>query len=349
MMTQNGQTVKIDVSTLTIVKIVGTLLALWVAYLIREVFAYLFIALVFAALIDPLASHFQRRRISRAFAVLVVYLGVLGLVGLITVLLVPPIVSEFGQLVANLGAYTSILVTKFQSFRGILEQFGGSERALQQGIEALQAALSSQGGSIFSTLQGFFGNISALVLVLGLTFYTVVEREAVQSFFLSITPRKYHAYFADILPEVQVKMGAWLRGQVMLSATVGVLVYLGLKIIGVDYALVLAILAGLAEFVPFIGPITSAIPAVFFALASSPFQALVTAAMYIVIQWAENHILVPKIMQKATGINPIVAIVSFLVGAKLGGVVGAILAIPVATAIMVFTQDFFARQEKMNS
>jgi len=136
---------------------------------------------------------------------------------------------------------------------------------------------------------------------------------------------------------VEDKLGAWLRGQIVLSLAIGVITWFVLTILGIPFALPLAILAGFLEIIPTIGPIIAAIPAVIVAFAISPFMGLVVMLAYVGIQVAENNILVPKIMQKAVGLNPVVILVAILIGANLMGIIGALLSIPlVSAAIIIF-------------
>ena len=140
---------------------------------------------------------------------------------------------------------------------------------------------------------------------------------------------------------MQTKIGLWLRGQVILSFIIFCLTFLCLYILGVRYALVLALLAGLTEYIPYFGPFLGAIPAVFLAFTQSPVLALFVALIYYLIQLVENNIIVPKLMQKVVGLNPIVSIIVILTGYKIAGVLGAILAVPVSTAVGVFLRDLF--------
>jgi predicted PurR-regulated permease PerM len=344
-MPEKLENVKLEISSLTILKIVGTLLALWVAYSIREVFAIFFVALVLSALISPLAANLEQRKIPRGLAVLIIYVGLVALIVIALVGLIPPIINESGQLIGNSVHLVKYVYSQVESWP-ILGSALSDVDSVQNGLQALQSGLTKGVPGIFSTLQDFVGGFAAFVLVLALTYYLVVEESAFWRFFKSITPHRYHTYVGDLLMEVQRKMGMWLRGQLVLAFTIGFCVYIGLRILGVPYALVLAFFAGLMEFIPYIGPIVSAVPAILIAMSGSVFQGVLVVLMYMVVQWCENHLLVPTIMRRAIGINPIVSILALLIGAKLGGIVGAVLAIPVATAIMVFTQDFFAREEK---
>lgn len=140
------------------------------------------------------------------------------------------------------------------------------------------------------------------------------------------------------------RMGSWLRGELVLMFSIAILTYFALLLLGVPYALVLAIIAGILEIIPFIGPLLSGVPAVILALSISPIHAVLTALSYVVIQSVEGNVLVPKIMQKATGINPIISLLAVLIGWRLGGIVGAILSIPLANAISVFMEEVFRGQ-----
>ncbi|MEI7741491.1 MAG: AI-2E family transporter [bacterium] len=332
----------IDISFVAILKVVGVILGLYIVYLIREVFALFFVSLVLSALINPLADWCAAKKVSRAVAVLATYIVLIGALAAIIVGIIPPISREFGQLMANSGDYMKAAFTQYGFLGSAIEQLGVAD-VLKTGFSSLQG--SESGGGLFGTIQGVFAGIAAFTLVLALTFYMVVEDAALRRFFLSVTPHQYHEYFSVILPQVQKKLGAWLRGQLILASMVAIAVFIGLSLIGIKYALVLALLAGFAEFIPYVGPIVGAIPAVFLAFAQSPVIGFVVLVMYMVIQWTQNHIMVPKVMQKAIGINPIVSIMAFLVGAKVGGIVGVVLAIPISAAVLVFTQDFFAREE----
>jgi predicted PurR-regulated permease PerM len=161
----------------------------------------------------------------------------------------------------------------------------------------------------------------------------------------SVVPIRHQPYIMQLINRMQKKIGMWLRGQLILSLIIFALTYIGLLILGVKYALVLALIAGLTEFIPYLGPLLAAIPAVFLAFTQSPMLAVFVAVLYYVIQLTENNILVPKIMQKAVGLNPIVSIAVLLIGFQLAGVVGAILSIPVATAASVFFKDVLDGKE----
>jgi predicted PurR-regulated permease PerM len=140
-------------------------------------------------------------------------------------------------------------------------------------------------------------------------------------------------------------MGAWLKGQLILCIIVGLAIFIGLSILGVKYALVLGLIAGFLEIIPYVGPWTSAALAAFIALGQSPMLALFTLILFIVIQETNSNLLVPKIMQKAVGLNPIISILAIIIGAELAGFLGVLFAIPIASALSILLQDFFVNKK----
>jgi predicted PurR-regulated permease PerM len=320
------------ISTLTIIKVIAILLILWFLYLILDVLTIIFASVILAILIDPLADWFEKKKVPRSLAVLLVYLILISLLSLMIALVIPPVISQFHQLIEKLPVYwqkfTETNIGKFiaqQDFKN-----------LKESLESLQANLAR---GIYVTLGGAFGSAFAFFLVLVLTFYIVTQESALQKTVKSLIPDQYLPYLTQLFLKIKQKMNAWFKGQLILCFAVGFLVYVGLLILRVDYALTLGLIAGVTEIIPYIGPVLGAVPAVFIAFGTSPIKALMVIILYIIIQQLENNLLVPKIMQKAVGLNPIVSIIVLIIGGKLGGVVGALLAIPIASALSIFIQD----------
>lgn len=333
----------ISISTATLVKVAVILLLIYLAYLIADILVLLFIALIFASLIDPLADWFAKKRLPRGLAVLAIYVLILGIVVLIFFLLVPLVVTQASQLTANFGAYWQKAVDGASSLKSFTAKFGLWENlrtTLPSTIKGGLGTVQSLVGSLF----GFFGGVLSLGLVLVITFYMVVEEEAFIRALRSLAPSSHQQYLAQLWGRVKKKLGSWLRGQLLLDLIVGILSYIGLLILDVQYALLVGLMAGLFETIPYAGPIFSGIVAVLLAFLQTgdwPKPVLV-ALLFVVIQQLENHVLVPKVMQKTVGLNPIVSIVSLLIGYRLLGLPGAILAIPIATALSVVWTDVLA-------
>lgn len=342
-MSESRQTA-LTFSVTGMMKIVLVLLGFWFFYLIRDVVIIALIALFLAALIDPFADWFEKKHIPRSIAVLVIYVLLFGALSLLVALLVPALRDQIPQLIENLnGVWQRFVVPSLTKFEQLVASFGVTgDLDLRFGLAGPNVDRFLVGA--FSTIRGAIGIVVGFMIMLVMAFYMVVEENALKSFFRKATPAGVHSYLSEMLTRVQGKIGHWLRGQLLLSAIVGTLVFIGLSIVGVPAAVPLAVVAGLAEFVPYIGPVFAAIPAIALAGSESALRGIITAAIYVVIQQLENNLLVPKIMQRAVGLNPIVSIISLLIGARIGGVVGAVLAIPLATAVAVFVTDYLEMQ-----
>ncbi len=332
----------INISTATFFKLLAIFLVIVFLYLIKEVIALIFISLILASAFDPWVDWFQKHKIPRGLAIIIIYVILISIVSTVIILIVPPITKEVGQIAKNFPFYYEKVIQGYNYFRGVTPNNVQTE--LQSSLDTLSASLPGAITNVFSTIFSFFGGIISFFLILVITFYFTVEEEGLRSFIKSISPARYQPYLSQLMSRIQKKMGLWLRGQLILSLIIFALVFIGLSILGVQYALLLALIAGIFEIVPFIGPVLAAIPAVFFGFLQSPLMGILVIGLYLVIQQLENHVIVPKVMSKSVGLNPLVVIVVILVGAKLGGVVGALLSIPVATAISVYLGDFFEKK-----
>ena len=332
----------INISTGTIMKLLIFFLIISFLYLIKEVILLIFVALILASAFDPWVDWFQSKKIPRGLAILVIYIVLVSVVSLVFVLMVPPISKEISQLSENVPLYYEKVVNGFNAFQGKTEINAQSQ--LQQGLSNIGENLPSTISNVFSTIFDVFGGIFSVLLVLVLTFYFTVQEEAMKHSIRSLTPSRFQPYLLRLYGRIQLKMGQWLRGQLILSAVIFTLTFIGLTILGVNYALVLAFVAGLFEIIPFIGPWLAAVPAIFFGFLQSPIMGVSVIILYIIIQELENHLIVPKVMSKAVGLNPLIVIIVILIGARLSGITGALIAVPVATAISVFLKDFMERR-----
>lgn len=345
-MENQEKNVTISFSTSAIFKVLLILAAVAVLYLLRDVVLILLVAIVLATALNPWVSALQRRKVPRILATIFIYLVFLGAFVLVIVLLIPPIAKEVSDIANNFPAYYNRVVSDFQRFREFSVQ-QNILKNLETALKSLQANIGQTTAGAFSALVSVFGGFFSFIVILVITFYALLEENALKQFFRSVTPLKYQPYVFQLMNRAQERLRLWLKGQLILCLIIGVLAYLGLVIFGVKYSLVLGLWAGLTEFIPYLGPFLGAIPAVFIALTTGSFlKGLLVVIWYVVIQQLENHLLVPKVMQKTVGLNPLVVIIAMLIGAKLAGIVGILLAIPLTLIIKVFAEDFFALKEK---
>jgi len=336
----------IDISTSTIVKVLFFVLGLWFVASISDVLFLVFIALVLAAAIDPSITTLERRGIPRGFGLAIIYIVLIAMVSLIVVLLIPLLIAQLEQFARQIPL---LYERAFSAFQSISDTTVIS--SLQRGLETMTNSLASFTSGVFSKVFGFFGGLFAFFGVLVMTFYMTMEEKGMKRIAVDLAPVKYRPYLAQLFHRIEERLGGWLRGQLLLGGIIFVLTFIGLLILRVDFPFVLALIAGVTELVPAVGPFIGAIPAVLVALSGgaltgNPIDAVWVALLYLGIQQLENHIIVPRVMAKTTGLNPVMVIIALLVGAKLGGITGVILAVPTMIIIMTFLEDFLEEREK---
>ncbi len=330
------QTLRID--PWSVVTVLGIFLLIWIIYLVRDIIALLFTALFLAALLNPAARALARKKIPKGVTVLCLYILLFAMAVLVMGLLLPPFLEQSMHLAQSMG-FGAVFSDTLHTLQGVVTQFNVAEN-LRSGVPL--------GGGMFDVIKRFFflfsdifGGIVGLVIVLVMAYYMVVQEEEARGLFYQFVPERYQAISVKILEGVEEKIGHWLLGQLALCFLIGLLYYIGLRVVGVPSALVLAFFGAFTEFIPYLGPILGAIPILLLAFAQSPFTALLAGIVIVIVQQLENHVIVPKIMQRAVGLNPLISIIALLVGANLFGIVGALLSIPVATALSVVVSELY--------
>lgn len=315
-----------------------------VLYLLRDLVLVLLTAIVIASAIEPLTQWFIRYKIPRVIAVIFIYLAlIVTLLGILYFFL-PPLLEDISGLLATVPQYIESITSQRALEGGLLSSqplVGELSQglSLSEVITNLRATLSGVSGGFFQTITLVFGGLFSFILIAVISFYLAVQEKGIENFLRIITPLRHEKYIVSLWKRSQRKIGLWMQGQLLLGLIVGVLVYLGLTILGVKYALFLAVLAAVFELIPLFGPILSAIPAVILGLLDSVTLGFMVLGLYIIIQQFENHLIYPLVVRKVVGVSPIVVIISLVVGAKLAGFLGLLLAVPVAAALMEFADD----------
>jgi len=343
-MEQTNRPINITITTGTIIKIIVLLLGIYFLFLIKDILAILFISLVFSSAFDPWVDWMQNKRIPRSVGILLIYLISFALFSAAIYLIIPPIAEQVGSLSNEFPKYIDKITPSFYSLKNFTVEHGLLD-SIKNTLGSLSDNLQGAAGGIFSTVTGIFGGIVSFFLILIITFYMVVEESAMKKLVASLAPEKNQTYVIGQVNRIQKKIGMWLRGQLVLMLFIAVMDYIGLSILGVKYALVLALLAGVSEIIPYLGPIIGSIPGIFLAFTQSPMLALFAAILYYIVQIVESNILVPKVMEKAVGLHPLISISALLIGIQIGGITGGILSIPVATALNVFVKDIFEQKQ----
>lgn len=339
----------INISTSSVVKVLAILIGLAVLFALRDIIFLLVVAFVIASALNPWVSALQRKKIPRFIAALLIFVIFLGVAGGVMALLVPPLVTEMNGMIQNFPSYVNGLITSFHHFRE-MSNTSGLLTGGNVSISSVQSSLGKIASGIFGSVISLFGGFFSFIIVIVIAFYALLEENAFKRFIRTVLPAKYDKFVFDRMSLAQQRLQQWLRGQLILCLIIGVVSYFGLLVLGIKYSLVLALWAGLTEFIPMVGPTLGAIPAVFIAFTTgSVVKAVLVIVLYFIVQQLENNFLVPKVMEKSTGLNPLVVMISMLVGGKIYGLVGMLLAIPVALMVKVFAEDLFTHKNQGKS
>jgi predicted PurR-regulated permease PerM len=331
---------QISIATNVAIRVILVLLGLWFLYLVGDIVALFLLSVILTATLDPAIDWMAKRKIPRPFGVFIIYVAIVLFVVLLISFLIPPLVSQFKDFAEKLPVYSGALA---DTFTGI-ERYANSYGIQFQSGEFLQNAISNffqSSGQVFSTTASVFSFFISLLVIFALTFYMSVKEDGMNSFLVSLTPKAHKDHVVIVANRIKKKIGRWLGGQLLLMLIIFALDFIALSIFRVPYALILALFAGLLEIVPYLGPIISVALASIVGFFISPVTGLIILGILTVIQQLESHVIAPQLMKKVVGLNPVVVILALLIGAKLGGTLGAILAIPLATSAGVLISDLF--------
>jgi len=335
----------IHISLGTIVKSIVVVLLFYALFILKDLVLVLLMSIVIASAVEPGTQWFTKRKVPRLFAVLIIYfcLAVI-LLGAIFFLLVPLLV-ESSDFLANSSSYfnaNTISNSLSSAFFGTDSITNISNTInLDDLIVQINNIISNVTSNAFGTLATFFGGVISFLLTIILSFYLAVEEDGVSKFLKAITTIKHENYVVSIWKRSQKKIGLWMQGQLVLAIIIGMLVYLGLLILGVPNALLLAMLAAVFEIIPLFGPILASIPAIMIAFVTGGTPlALFVVGLYVIVHQFENQLIYPLVVKKVVGVSPIVSILALAAGWQLAGFTGIILAVPIAAVIIEFFDDF---------
>ncbi len=320
---QNNIPSRVEISHRTIIFTVLFLIGLWLLLQIKEIIYLVFVAFILMSAFKPLVEKLEHFRVPRAMAIFMIYILIVGSLGYVGSSVIPPLISQSIRLGESIPGYIKTVLPLYTL---------DSQTITQQ--------LTPLGQNIFKVTIGLFSNIVSFFTILVISFYLLIERKHLEFFLGGFMGLEGSKRLLLILHKVEERLGAWVRGQLTLAFVIGFATFIGLTLLDIPYVLPLSIIAGILEIVPTIGPIISAIPAILVALTISPIFALIVAALYFLIQQAENHLIVPFVMKTVVGLPPLVTIIALLVGAKLSGIEGALLAVPVVVTVETIIAEY---------
>jgi predicted PurR-regulated permease PerM len=336
----------ISISLGTIVKTIVVILLFAVLFLIKNLILVLLMSIVIASAIEPATAWLAKKGVPRLFAVILVYLLVALSLLAVVFFLVIPLLSESSDFLANFPIYfnantvTNTLTNS--NFLGSKQIVSGITNGLNldQIIGQINTVITSFSSNTFGTVSTVFGGFLSFLLMVVLSFYLSVEVDGIEKFLRAITTIKHERYIISLWKRSQKKIGLWMQGQLILALIIGMLVYLGLLIINVPNALLLATLAAAFEIIPLFGPILASIPAVMIAFVSGGLPlALIVVGLYVIVHQFENQLIYPLVVKKVVGVSPVISILALVAGWELAGFLGLILSVPIAAAIIEFFDD----------
>ena len=335
----------LEISTGSVFRAIILVLFFIFLYILKDVLIVFLFSLIIASAISPFANWLDQKRIPRLWGVLLLFLVVISLMALIASLVIPSISADVDQLVTALPATFEKVSTSLENVQQGAPSYLDFVSEIQNILGVLSSYLQQLSQSAIGLIVGIFGGVVSFIAVLVLSFYLSVTKKGVENFLNSVIPEKYESYVTDLWKRSERKVGLWLQGQLLLALIVGLAVYVGLSLMGIKFALILGLLAFAFEIVPVVGPVLAAIPAIILAFMQGPTMGLWVIVFYVAVQQLENHILVPVVMGKTVGLNPVVVIIALLVGANLAGIAGMIISIPVATVIVEVLDDMAKKKE----
>ena len=345
---------RISITAGTVVTALLVIAGAYAFFLLRNLALLVLTAIIIASAIEPGVAFFIRRSIPRFISALLVYVLVFGSIFSMLYFFFPPIIADTASFLSDAPQYLDTLnaSTPFSGLANSTDFLGsqGGTQSFAKTLLSFQSAFSASSGGVLQLLITFFGGIFSLILVIVLSFYFALQDTGVDDFLRMIMPATHEEYAVDLWKRSQKKIGLWMQGQILLSVIVAVLVYLGLLIIGIPYALLLSVFTAIAEIIPIFGSLIAGTVAVIVGYSTGGVAlGAIVAGLYIVVNQFESNLIYPLIVKKIVGIPPLLVIVALIAGYTLAGFLGAVLSVPVAAVALEFISDFDKRKRRVQN
>jgi predicted PurR-regulated permease PerM len=336
----------ISITTGTIVKTILVLCFFFGLYYLRDLVLIILTSVVIASAIEPMTVWLMKFKLPRVPAVIVIYITAFSLLIGLMGWFFPLVFDDFFRLVNTIPQY--IKSVRFDDYMSsgpasTLDKFKdslASSFSFADFLPTIGNVVEGTSDNVVQTAKYFFGGIINFLLMIVISFYLSVQEKGIENFLRLVTYVKYEKYVIDLWNRSQHKIGLWMQGQILLGLLIGVFVYLGLSILGVKYALALAIFASVFEIIPVFGPILAATPGIIVAFTQGTTLGLMTFGFYVIIQQFENHLIYPLVVRKVIGVPPLLVVLGIIMGLQIAGFWGAILSVPSAAVLMELVSDF---------
>lgn len=330
---------RVEITSKTILFTVGLILLLLFVRNLVDLFINLFIAFILMSALKPSVDWLEKRRFPRSVAAVSVIILSLGVIFLVFYFALPPLVSQSVDFIVYLTQQLFLGIQQIDNQLTLSDLINFPN--LTQQLPNITSILSK-------TFLGIFGNLFNLLSIFFFALYFLLGINQLERLFKRFFTDRQTGFFMETIKSVERQLGMWMRAELVLMLIIGVFSYIGLTLLKVNYALPLAVIAGTLEVFPIVGPIVSAIPAFFVGATASGVLGLAVIALYIVIQQLENNLVVPLVMKKAIGIPPLAVLISLIVGQKVAGFFGIVLAVPFVAAITIILKEVFKFREEVS-
>ena len=333
----------ISITTGTVLKTLGLVVLFLLLFFLRDIVLDVLTAIVIASAIEPPVKGLRKAGVPRILSIVVVYVALLAAFFSISYFFLPLLFQDVAAFISAVPTYIEA-INRSGALDQYTEVFGVSALPPMTASSALASFQSFAGstfiGSSFNSIGNILSSAFSFVIIFVFSFYFAVLETGVDDFLEIIVPKSYKRYALGLWKRVQHKIGLWMQGQLLLGLIMGVLVFLGLTILGVPNALLLAVLAAMFEIIPVFGPALSAIPAIAIAFTAGGLSlGLLTVALYVIAQQFENHLIYPLVVTRVVGVPPLLVILALIIGAELAGFIGIILSVPIAATVQEFVRD----------
>lgn len=334
---------ELTISWETILKVCLTVLVLYILYILKDIIIWFIFALIIAVLFNYLIDFLEKKRIPRSLTTPVLYISIFALAGLFVYKTAPLFLSELEDFSQNLPQHLKRISPLFEQFG--IQVFQSTETL----ITALQTTLSKAQQNIFQALFSIFGGAFSSLFVIFLAFFLSLEKNLPGRLLASFSSKKQQQYFSTIWEKSRQKVSGWFISRLTGALFVALTSYISLELLNIKYAFVISVIAGLLDFIPLIGPLVATALAMLIAALNNWLQAFFVLAVFGLIQILENHLVVPILFQRFVGLPPVLTLLSFAVGARLWGALGAVLTIPLVGVIYEITKDYLKQRKKQAS
>ena len=330
----------LDISWGTIFKIGITLFVVYMFFLTKDILVWVLFGVIISVLFDPAIDFLQKRRVPRVVGTFALYLAVFGVLAFIIYSAAPVFINEIQR-------FSQLFPRYFETISPIFRGLGVAAFSdIQTFIDAISGGIERVASNVFSALFSIFGGIFATFFVLSIAIFLSLEEKGIERAISVFFPKKHETFALDLWAKSQRKVSAWFASRLMTSIFVAVASYIVLLLFNARYPFSLGLISGVLNFIPIVGPlIAGGLIAMIVAL-DSALKAIFVVLAFVLIQQIEGNILTPLLTKKFIGLSPAIVLIALAVGGELWGIVGAVLAIPIAGILFEFLRDFLKKRKE---